>query len=372
MTASDRVLIYDVDPDRAASIARLLKQAQPWPSDGSVLSFHHLNAEDHGPSPGVIEVQAGLPTLLIAVESGSSAAALNYLADVAKRQGVATLLIVSEVGDPKSLVSRVRSFDAWMALGSVERELPGRVAEMLDRAHQKWSKRAKLSAIDPRFLAVVIHDLRTPLNVIVLTIAALGRAASNRNPAFEEDLMFLQDNSKQIKEMLELLSDYCKLMETASPLPSVEFDPRRFLSDFCEDRRERASGNSSPIRLDIADSCPNQVALDATRARLAIKLAFENAAIAAERAPIWIRSSGAADRWIIEVSVESPPPKNLVSMPLRADSFERITGSPQERRGLDLAVAARISELFGGHARLVVEPGRRSILVLDWPVRLQQ
>jgi signal transduction histidine kinase len=372
VTTADRVLIFDTDPDRGASIARLLEQSRPWSSDGSVLAFHDLNAQDYGPSPEVVEVQAGLPTLLIVVESGGSAGAPNHLADVARRQGVATLLIVSEVGDPKGLVGRARKFDAWMVLGSVDQELPARVAMMLDRVHQKWSSRAKLSAIDARFLAVVIHDLRTPLNVIGLTIAAISRSVPGRNPALEEDMTFLQDNSKQIKEMLELLSDYCKLMDVASPLPSVEFDPRRFLTDFCADRHMRASGNSRPLRLEIEDSCPTEVALDQVRALLALKLAFENAVIAADQAPIRIRSSGEADRWIIELSVECPPPENLVSMPLRADSFERITGSPQERRGLDLAVATRISELFGGNARLVVEPNRRSTLVLDWPLRLQQ
>ena len=41
-----------------------------------------------------------------------------------------------------------------------------------------------------------------------------------------------------------------------------------------------------------------------------------------------------------------------------------------ERRGLDLAIAARVTELFGGTARLEVEPGQRSALILEWPERL--
>jgi hypothetical protein len=37
---------------------------------------------------------------------------------------------------------------------------------------------------------------------------------------------------------------------------------------------------------------------------------------------------------------------------------------------MDLAIAAKVSELFGGTARLVAEPGQRSTIVLDWPSRL--
>jgi signal transduction histidine kinase len=372
VTAIDRILIFDPDSDRAASIASLLEQARPWSGEGSVLAFHDLNAKDHGPSPAMIEVQAGLPSLLVVVESAGSSAGLNHLAEIAKRQGVATLLVVSDVGDPQSLLRRVGKFDSWMALESVDRELPGRVAVMLDRSHKEWSSRARLSAIDSRFLAVVIHDLRTPLNVIGLTIRAIAQSPPSTNASMDEDLTFLQDNSNQIKEMLEVLSEYCKLMDVESLRPGIEFDPRRMLSDFFEDRRERSGLGSPPIRLEIADSCPSEVALDPTRAFLALKLAFENAVIAAGKAPVRIRSKGEGDRLIIELNVESPPPKSLVSISLRSDSFERITGASGERRGLDLAIVARISELFGGNARLVVEPDQRSTLILDWPRRLTE
>ena len=35
----------------------------------------------------------------------------------------------------------------------------------------------------------------------------------------------------------------------------------------------------------------------------------------------------------------------------------------------DLAIAARVSEMFGGAARLVVDAARGSTIVLDWPAR---
>jgi hypothetical protein len=55
---------------------------------------------------------------------------------------------------------------------------------------------------------------------------------------------------------------------------------------------------------------------------------------------------------------------------LRGDSFERLLAIAAERRAVDLAIVARISELFGGSARLQREPGSSSSIILDWPVRL--
>lgn len=37
---------------------------------------------------------------------------------------------------------------------------------------------------------------------------------------------------------------------------------------------------------------------------------------------------------------------------------------------MDLAIVARISELFGGAARLDVDENRGTTIILDWPTRL--
>jgi hypothetical protein len=60
--------------------------------------------------------------------------------------------------------------------------------------------------------------------------------------------------------------------------------------------------------------------------------------------------------------------------------FERLKGDMAqgyanldwiaERRGLDLAIAARVSEMFGGTARLDAVEDRGTTVVLDWPTRL--
>ena len=77
---------------------------------------------------------------------------------------------------------------------------------------------------------------------------------------------------------------------------------------------------------------------------------------------------GHGDRVLIRVITEETSSRDLKPVDLRGDSFERLLPVAAERRALDLAIVARVSELFGGSAHLEVEPGQFSTILLDWPV----
>jgi hypothetical protein len=363
VTATDQVLVFDVEPGRAASIVALLEQADPSRAAGGIRVFTDLESHHYGPSLGMRAVQDWQAGVVVVVEADVFAG----LADAARKHGVPSLLVVDGLGDPRDLAGRVRGYDGWVTLEAIDRELPARVAALLGRRGKGSNN---LPTIDPLFLALVIHDLRTPLNVIGLTIRAISQTVPQGTPDLEEDLTFLTDNARQIEKMLAQLGDYCRLIEGESQLSSVAFDPRRFLADFLDDRRGRPGAEPAHVRLEIADDGPIEVALDPQRVRLALQHALANALNAAGEAPVRIRSGGGNGRWAVELVVDKPPPVTVSSMELRPDRFERLAGSAAERRGLDLAIAARVSEMFGGSARLEVEPGRRSTIVLDWPERM--
>jgi signal transduction histidine kinase len=363
VTSTEQVLVFDVEPARAAKIVALLEQADPSREAGWIRAFADLKSEGYGPSPGVQAIQGGQAALAVVVEADL----FSGLLESARQHGVPTLLVVDRIGGPQELAGRVRGYDAWVALEAIDRELSARVAGLLGRRGRGTTP---LPSIDPRFLALVIHDLRTPLNVIGLTIRAIAQTVPQSTPELEEDLTFLTDNARQIEKMLAQLGDYCRLIEGESSLSGVEFDPRRFLADFLEDRRGRPGIEPTPVRLEIDPDGPIEVALDPQRVRLALQHALANAINAAGETSVRLRSGGSDGRWVVELIVDRPPPSTVASMELRPDRFERLAGSIAERRGLDLAIAARVSEMFGGSSRLEVEPGRRSTIVLDWPERL--
>jgi len=352
-------MIFDVDGGRAARIADALGPLGLKPG-------HCARPEEAAEL-----LRRERPALIVVTEvdpaSRGGVGPFRGLRDMARSFGLPALAIVEPGDDPSGLIDRVRPYDGWVAQAEIARELPARAASLLAIGHGRQAP-----AVDPRFLALVVHDLRTPLNVIGLTIRAIAQSVPVRSAELDEDLTFLHENARQIEKMLAQLGDYSRLIEGESSSTGLEFQPHRFLADLLEDRQSRPGAEARPIRLEIGDGSPPEVSLDPNRARLALLHAIANAVAAAADAPIRVRSRGRDDRWIVEVVVDKAPPPTVTATPLRPGLFERLTGSAAERRGLDLAIAARVSEMFGGSARLEVEAGQRSTIVLDWPARAGQ
>ena len=344
-------MIFATEPGRAGTIA------SPFEALGYAVSRHdqpHLAAEI---------VRRERPALIVVAEVAENpSAAFPRLAESARRLSIPTLAI-AEAGP--GLAELVNGYDDWLTPAGLETELAIRARRLIGR-----SAEPQTPAIDPRFLALVVHDLRTPLNVFNLTIRAIGQSVPSPSPDFEEDLTFLQENSKQMEKMLAQLGDYCRLVESEQRPSAVEFETKRFLTDFLEEKLSKRDSEFKSVRLEIGNDSPSEVALDPNRVRLAIQHALANAMAAAGDAPVKLRSRGPSGRWTIDLVVEKAPPPTVTAVPLQSHIFERMIGAPAERRGLDLAIAARVSELFGGSARLEVEPGTRSVITLDWPARL--
>jgi signal transduction histidine kinase len=216
---------------------------------------------------------------------------------------------------------------------------------------------------------VLVHDLRTPLNVIGLSLRLIEQALPADDPDVAEDLRFIDENFHVLERMLAQLGDYARLFEPGLNLVLTEFNPWRLIDELLENRSSRPARKLPPVQLDVQKSCPSVVLLDQGRARLALDYALANASAAAGVDPIRLALRGAPERWIIEIGVDRPPPDSVQSIELGPDSFERICGSAAERRGMDLAIAARVSELFGGTARLEAVEGRGTSIILDWPAR---
>jgi signal transduction histidine kinase len=223
--------------------------------------------------------------------------------------------------------------------------------------------------IDTRFTSLLVHDLRTPLNVIGLSLRLIEQALPSDDPDVAEDLRFIDENFHVLERMLAQLGDYARLFEPGLNLVVCEFSPWRLGDALLENRPSRAAGKQAPVQLEVQKTCPAMVLLDQGRARLALEYALANASAAASADPIRLLMRGAPERWIIEIIVDRPPPGSVESSDLDSRSFERLCGSAAERRGMDLAIAARVSELFGGTARLQAVEGQGTSIILDWPAR---
>jgi len=290
----------------------------------------------------------------------------------ARDLGIPVLDLVDAGTDPGARIGLSEEADDWFVRVSPPEELAARVARLLRRREPTSAAATRPAAvpIDTRFSSLVVHDLRTPLNVIGLSLRMIEQVLPRDDPDVEEDLRFIDENFRQIERMLSQLGDYARLFEPGLQLSLSEFNPRRLVDELLENREARSGGKGSPVRLDVQRSCPAEATLDQGRARMAIEYALVNAGAAANDEPIRLTLRGGPQRWIIEVEIDRPPPSSVTSTEIRPQDFERLCGAAAERRGMDLAIAARVSELFGGAARLEAVEGRRTTVILDWPARI--
>ncbi|MEO6807928.1 MAG: HAMP domain-containing sensor histidine kinase [Isosphaeraceae bacterium] len=225
-------------------------------------------------------------------------------------------------------------------------------------------------SFDPQFLWLIVHDLRNPLNVLGLTLRLLEETAGRDDPSVSDDLKLMGESVAQIERMLSRLSDYSRLT-TGEARPSIApFNPGRLASEVVEVFEARDGTGGPPIRVEVGGDCPPEVELDPNRARMAIQSALTNAVASAEGGPIVVALGGGPDRLLISIRVDQPPRETVKPAVLRSNLIERLTGTALERLSLELALAAEVTEQFGGTARLDVVEGQGTTIVLDWPVQL--
>jgi K+-sensing histidine kinase KdpD len=217
--------------------------------------------------------------------------------------------------------------------------------------------------LQPEFLELLVHDLRTPLNVMTLSLRLLNKAVPKNDRETHGDLGLIEQNVKNIEAMLAALCDYMQLFHPGAPMDRTEFSPARVVEEILDARPSQ----EPRVILEAGSLDTGRLALDRTLARMAIAHGLSNAVAAAGDSPVRIRLAGQADVCRIEIAVDQPPPSTVKPGALSASEFERFLGNVKERRGIDLGIVAKVSERFGGSARLEVQDGRASLLILEWP-----
>jgi signal transduction histidine kinase len=310
-----------------------------------------------------------LPAALVVVVGGGDMPERADVIPEARSLGVPVIGLVAGADDADSLAEKIRDLDDWVPQSSTAVELTTRISRALAGriAESSRSKETMEIPIDVRMLELIVHDIRNPLNVIGLTLRVIEQIPQERRAEIQEDLNFLRENAGQIERMLTLVGEFCRLQRDESPADPVAFDPRRLLEEVVEDRVFRGPERGLPLRLEIDPTTPTSVELDPSRVRFALIFAIFNALGATDR-PVTVRTSGRDGRWTVAIVVDKPPPSSVVPFEVASAKYERLIGSPGERKGLDLIIARWVVKSFGGTVRLDVEPGQRTVILVDLPV----
>lgn len=311
------------------------------------------------------------PALLVILNGSAGGTAWVEMAARASASGTPVLCILDDAKAADSLLDRLADVDDWMKAEGLAEELPVRVARLLKQfppnGLTKPIRQREAAYLGAHFMALMIHDLRSPLNVLKMTSAMLNMTMPKDDPNTEEDLQALEDNITTQEWLLKALEDYFALFQPGRPMSPSLFSPRRLVTELLEPARIGFGSKTTGVSLNVNGRCPAEALLDAKLAHKALTYALANAAVAAEGTPVRVEVDGSPGRWVTRVIIDQPPRECVVPLSLNPFAFERLSGIAAERSGLDLAITSKISELFGGSARLDAEPGRRTAIVLDWP-----
>jgi len=220
----------------------------------------------------------------------------------------------------------------------------------------------------PRIEEVVVHDLRTPLNVISLVLKMVERHPLAQRQELADDLGMIRNSVADLDRMLGCLVQTSRIPKDTSGLSLERFDPKSLINEVLAEHL--AKPKATKVELIVADEVPEKVFHDYQVAKLALQLALANSCAASNEKPVSVRLTGEKNRCIWRFEVGVPPRETVQSHDLAANTFERIVGNPGERRGLDLAILAQVTALFGGTARLEAIPGQNSVVILDWPAEI--
>ena len=102
-------------------------------------------------------------------------------AHAARDRGIPVLGLIDHEGDGASLKARVAGYDGWSHLACPVSDLVARLGLLLNGHMHDEDPRAEPIPIDVRLLAMVVHAVRNPLNVIT-TSASSSRCLRPSGP----------------------------------------------------------------------------------------------------------------------------------------------------------------------------------------------
>ena len=289
-----------------------------------------------------------------------------------ERLGLRSLIVVPLVAGERTLGTlTLVSAESGRTFGPEDvrtAELLGsRAALALDKARLFREAREATQARD-EVLSIVSHDLRNPLNTIVMsTDLLLDLGTEGRPDGGRAQLEIIRRQAQQMNRMIQDLLDVARLEAGRLPLEEQREDPASLVADACASARPLAEGKGILLECDVPAGLP-RVCADSERILQVFSNLLGNAIRFTPEGGVIHVGAAAADGEVRFEVADSGPGIDPEDAPHLFERFYQARKTQRGGAGLGLSIAKGIVEAHGGRIGVDSAPGEGSTFYFTLPV----
>ncbi|WP_051711093.1 ATP-binding protein [Andreprevotia chitinilytica] len=304
--------------------------------------------------------------------------ATDFYADPAERERLLALLQRDGLVDGMELRCCVHDgADLWLAVSARSITWHGRpslLACSYDLSARKEEERALRLAkqvaeganeAKSRFLAVISHELRTPMNGVLGLLQLLE--TSQLDATQRGHIETAQTSAETLIALLDQILDYVQLEGEAAPHEPVVFELHSLLASTVDLLRPRAEAKGLTLALDVAGPCPLALRGDANRLRQVLYNLISNATKFTDSGAVTVSVAALPlqdERVEVQIAVRDTGIGIAPGMQERIfEEFIQADASIARRfggTGLGLAICRKIVRRMGGEIGVESAPSRGS------------
>jgi signal transduction histidine kinase len=252
-----------------------------------------------------------------------------------------------------------------------------RLAE-LEEANEKLRE---LDQVKAGFISMVVHDIRSPLTVILGTIDLLQEeVAQGRQLDYENYRLLFGESLRNCQEIARLIDDMLALSQMRERRLTLSFEPTR-ISQVVEEAMQVASGAARQAAITLSQEIePNLplVYIDRKQMHRALMNLVGNAIKFTPRGgQVTIRARFLEERrrdavcdYILLSVIDTGEGLGPEEAPYVFDAYwQASNGKRKVGTGLGLAIVKRIAVAHGGNVSVRSQPGRGSTFTIMIPIR---
>lgn len=360
-------------PPRTASGAA---QAAMWMFTPSAIAFGALSPvlwshiERYGPALAVTLI-AGAMTNLVMLSRGSRVAfavsALPYglyllvLPMLDAGQTAGPLLVTMMIGVGMVMLNVV---GAWITTEDARRAQEEALAQAEEGRRLAEAATESKSA----FVAMISHELRTPISAIAAGAGELRREAADRNARANAQLIV--DAGAMMRTLLDDLLDLAKLDAGRMDVETIAFDPRRAVLDAFRLWRPQARAKGLRLGLAGGHALPGWVMGDPTRLRQVLNNLFSNAIKFTKSGAVRLTITVEGERVTLALADTGPgmTDDQVARLFTPYDQLDAGVARKHGGSGLGLVISRQLARLMGGDLTATSAPGQGAVFTLTVPM----